>query len=90
MAKTKTKTKSKKKYMPLYKCLLHNDDVHDMDTVIIAIMSVFKYDTAKACNIMMEAHKTGVALCKIEPLEHAELHVEQMQSFSLTMTLEPA
>jgi ATP-dependent Clp protease adaptor protein ClpS len=75
--------------MPMYKVLLHNDDKNAMDFVVSAIVEVFKYEIEKAVNLMLEAHKGGVVLCKTEPLETAELHQEQLQSFGLTATIEP-
>jgi ATP-dependent Clp protease adapter protein ClpS len=38
---------------------------------------------------MMEAHKNGMALCIVEPLEKAEHHRDQLNSFSLISTIEP-
>lgn len=74
---------------PLYRVLLHNDDVNDMGHVVRSLCEVFKLEVPQAVSLMIEAHETGVALVKVEPLEHAELHQEQMQSLGLTVTLEP-
>jgi ATP-dependent Clp protease adapter protein ClpS len=38
---------------------------------------------------MLEAHQKGIALCTVEPLEQAEHHRDQLQSFSLIATIEP-
>ena len=38
---------------------------------------------------MMEAHQNGIALCTVEPLEKAEHHRDQLESFSLLSTIEP-
>ncbi len=75
--------------IPLYKVLLHNDDVNEMDHVVKALMHVFGFEREIAVRIMWEAHDTGVALCSIEPLEQADLHRDQLQSFSLIATIEP-
>ncbi len=76
-------------HIPLYKVLIHNDDVNTMDHVIGALMRVFKLER-KACErIMVEAHKNGLALCAVEPFEQAELHRDQLRSFSLVSTIEP-
>lgn len=73
---------------PLYKVLLHNDDRNTMDHVVHALMRVFKFERPLCERIMLEAHRDGVALCIVEPLEQAEFHRDQLQSFSLTATIE--
>ncbi len=74
--------------LPRYKVLLHNDDVNSMDHVVNALMRVFKFERAACERIMLEAHRNGVALCAVEPLEQAELHRDQLISFSLVSTIE--
>ena len=74
---------------PLYRVLLHNDDMNTMDHVVEALRRVFQFSPQQCIAIMLEAHHSGVALCKTEPMEHAELHQEQLQAFSLTATIEP-
>ena len=76
-------------HIPLYKVLLHNDDSNSMDHVVRALMKVFKFGREECERIMLEAHQNGVALCVIEPLEQAEHHRDQLQSFSLLATIEP-
>jgi ATP-dependent Clp protease adaptor protein ClpS len=75
--------------MPRYKVLLHNDDVNSMDHVVKALRQVFKFDLEECVRIMIEAHDKGIALCIVEPLEQAELHRDQLRSFSLVATIEP-
>lgn len=77
------------KLFPLYRCLIHNDDVNDMTHVVESLRRVFQFSSQQCISIMMEAHNSGVALCKTESLEHAEFHQEQLQSFGLTSTIEP-
>jgi ATP-dependent Clp protease adaptor protein ClpS len=92
-ATDKPKTKDpqqKKKLIPLYKVLLHNDDVNDMLHVAKSLMQIFNLEAERAAEIMMEAHKTGVALVVIEPFERAEFHHDKLQSAFLTATIEPA
>lgn len=84
-----TNTMEKVKLVPMYKCLLHNDDYNDMDNVVMALQDVFKFEVAKAISVMMEAHNNGVALCVIEPMEHAEFHSSCLKSYGLTSTIEP-
>ncbi len=75
--------------IPRYKVLLHNDDVNSTDHVVKALRHVFKFDLEECVRIMLEAHERGVALCAVEPLEQAELHRDQLVSFSLVATIEP-
>jgi ATP-dependent Clp protease adaptor protein ClpS len=75
--------------IPLYKVLLHNDDVNSMDHVVKALIRVFKFEQEACEMIMMKAHYDGVALCTVEPFEQAELHRDQLISFSLIATIEP-
>jgi ATP-dependent Clp protease adapter protein ClpS len=51
-------------------------------------MRVLRFERAVCEAIMLEAHRNGVALCTIEPLEQAELHRDQLISFSLIATIE--
>ncbi|MFA5073004.1 MAG: ATP-dependent Clp protease adaptor ClpS [Nitrospirota bacterium] len=74
--------------VPLYKVLLHNDDINTMEHVTKALMRVFKFGLPKCRHIMLEAHVQGVALCVVEPLEPAELHRDQLISFSLSASIE--
>lgn len=76
-------------HIPLYKVLLHNDDKNSMDHVVRALGKVFRFGPQKCAQIMLEAHQNGFALCVVEPLEQAELHRDQLASFSLVATIEP-
>ncbi len=76
-------------HIPLYKVLLHNDDRNTMEHVVKALMEVFRFGKYESGRIMLEAHRNGLALCTIEPLEQAELHRDQLRSFSLIATIEP-
>lgn len=60
-----------------------------MEHVVKALMRVFKFEQRECERIMVEAHKNGVALCTVEPYEQAELHRDQLISFSLVATIEP-
>jgi ATP-dependent Clp protease adaptor protein ClpS len=76
-------------HLPPYKVLLHNDDRNSMEHVVKALMRVFKFAQQKCEQIMIEAHRNGLAVCAIETLEQAEHHRDQLISFSLTSTIEP-
>ncbi len=77
-------------HLPLYRVLLHNDDTNTMDHVVRSLMKVFRFEKAESERIMLEAHRSGVALCIIEPLEQAEFHRDQLRSYSLIASLEQA
>lgn len=87
--KTEVIESSDTKLQPMYKLLLHNDDVNDMIRVTFAIHDVMKFEMNKCYALMMVAHKNGLVLLKTEPQEHAEFHQEQLQTFNLTVTIEP-
>ncbi len=75
-------------HIPLFKVLLHNDDQNTMEHVVKALMHVFRFEQTESERIMLEAHRKGVALCIVEPFEQAELHRDELQSFSLISTIE--
>jgi ATP-dependent Clp protease adaptor protein ClpS len=76
--------------LPRYRVLLHNDDVHAMDEVVLALVrTVPALSIEAATAIMFEAHNTGRAQVVICPREPAEYYRERLESFSLTSTIEP-
>ncbi len=87
--RTVTVLEVQRTHIPLYKVLIHNDDVNTMDHVVGALMRVFKLERQECERIMVEAHKNGLALCTVEPFEQAELHQDQLRSFSLVSSIEP-
>ncbi len=87
--RTVTILEEQRTQIPLYKVLIHNDDVNTMDHVVRVLMQVFKLERQVCERIMLDAHNNGFALCTVEPLEQAELHRDQLQSFSLVATIEP-
>jgi ATP-dependent Clp protease adaptor protein ClpS len=92
---TEPVTGSETKLSPLYRVLIHNDDVTPMDFVIRVLEEIFRLDAGRAEAVMWEAHTKGVAHVVTEPLEQAEFHVDQARSlsrarhFPLTFTIEP-
>ncbi len=67
---------------PLYRVLIHNDDVTPMDFVVRVLGEIFRLSRARSTEVMFEAHTRGVAHVVTEPLERAEFHVEQARSLS--------
>ncbi len=95
VAKPEITTQQVPRLTPRYRVLIHNDDVTPMDFVVHVLLAVFKKEIQDAMEIMITAHKTGVALVVVLPLEEAELRIEQAysmsrtQKFPLTFTCEP-
>ena len=81
---------------PLYKVLLHNDDITPVEVVIAILARIFYKNAKDAIGIMLTAHNEGIALVEILPLEQAEFKVEQAHSIShghqypLTFSIEEA
>lgn len=75
--------------MPLWKVLLHNDDVNDQVHVVESIVMLTPLGVDDAVEKMKEAHDTGVSLLMTTHLEKAELIQDQFTSRKLTVTIEP-
>jgi ATP-dependent Clp protease adaptor protein ClpS len=79
------------KILPPYQVVLYNDDVHEMTEVVRAIVrSVNGVGLERATRIMLEAHFSGKARVIVCPKELAELYRERLQTYGLTVTIEPA
>ena len=76
--------------LPPYRVLLHNDDVNDMLYVVESICDLTPLPPQRAAAVMLEAHRTGLALLMVTHRERAELYVDQFKSRNLTVTMEPA
>lgn len=76
--------------LPMFRVLLHNDDKNSMEHVVKTLMQVFGWTLEKAVPVMKEAHVKGLALCGIWHFEAAEHYCDQLHSFSLSATMEPA
>lgn len=76
--------------MPRYRVVLHNDDYHSMDHVVIALVrTVASLTPEAAVAIMLEAHYHGQAVVIVCPRETAEFYREGLKSYGLTCTIEP-
>ena len=76
---------------PPHRVILHDDDVHSMDEVVVALRkAVPGLGQRKAVLIMLEAHLTGRATVVVCPKEQAEHYAERIASFGLTVTIELA
>jgi len=81
---------------PLYKVLVHNDDITPFGFVMSVLKQIFKLSAIRAFQITLEAHHGGVALVVVEQREHAEFHIDQAHSlargrnYPLNFSMEPA
>lgn len=77
--------------LPPYRVLLHNDDVHAMDEVVLALRAAVPgLSTGRAVRIMLEAHFTGRGVVIVCPLERAEYYAARLASRDLTVSIEAA
>jgi len=88
-------TDSATKLSPMYRVLIHNDDLTPMEFVVHVLQEVFHLGLIRSTRVMWEAHTKGVAHIVTEPLEQAEFHVDQTRSLSrarhypLSLSIEP-
>ena len=76
---------------PPYRVILHNDDHHSMDEVVLALIkSVPGLNERKAILIMLQAHLHGRATVIVCPREQAEYYAERIGSYGITATIERA
>lgn len=88
-------TKEKVALDPLYRVLVHNDDLTPYDFVIIVLVRFFMLDPQAAELVTWTAHNSGVAQVAILPLTVAQRRVGQahfaasLEGYPLTFTIEP-
>jgi ATP-dependent Clp protease adapter protein ClpS len=94
IAKPKPKPKEKSKEdvenEPMWRVLLHNDDVHTWDYVIFAIVSVVRTITRKkAHKITTQVHTMGTATVTVTWKQMAKQYCLKLQEFGLTSSISP-
>lgn len=70
--------------------IVHNDDVNTYMHVILSLVNLVKLDVPTAMLKTVEVDTEGLSIVATTHKEHAELMQEQLQSASLTCTIEPA
>lgn len=71
------------------KVVLHRDDYHEIASVVTILCQVVQpLQESEAQQIATTAFTEGKAVVIARPLEIAEYYQEQLQRFSLTVTLE--
>ena len=79
---------------PLYRVLIHNDDVTPMDFVIYVLRQIFLLSGPQAVHVMYTAHYHGTAHVDTLPKPVAQRRVHEahfsarLQGFPLKFTLE--
>ena len=75
---------------PMWRVLLHNDDVHTWDYVIYAITTVVKTVTKKkAHKITTTVHTQGTATVTVTWKQLAKQYCLKLQGFGLTSSISP-
>ena len=80
---------------PLYRVVIHNDDVTPYDFVILVLRTVFQLPAPDAEAVTWTAHTTGAAVVMVLPLEEAKHRVGKAHQaaralgYPLTLTIEP-
>ncbi|MGD0092573.1 MAG: ATP-dependent Clp protease adaptor ClpS [Planctomycetota bacterium] len=89
------------KKAPLYHVILHNDDDHTYEYVIVMLVQLFGKDPERAYQHAKEVDSTGVTIVETTTFERAELKRDQIHAFgpdprlarsagSMSATIEPA
>ena len=94
--RTLSDTERVTRHAPMYKVLLHNDDITTVDFVERDVcVGIFKLSASDAKRITSEVHHTGIGLVGVYPFEQAEFKCDQVVSlargrgFPLNVTFEP-
>lgn len=80
---------------PLYRVVIHNDDVTPMDFVVHVLTDIFFLAIDKATDIMMTAHIKGNAYVQTLPKSDAEHRVNKahftarLEGYPLHFSIEP-
>lgn len=80
---------------PLYRVIIHNDDVTPMDFVVHVLKMFFYLSNRKAAEIMLTAHVYGTAYVQTLPKSEAESRINKahfaagLEGYPLHFSLEP-
>jgi ATP-dependent Clp protease adaptor protein ClpS len=75
------------RFLSGWSVLLWNDDVHDMEYVVRALIQTIPMDPEHAVEVMFEAHHNGKAVAWSGAKEVAELYRDGLESYGLTATV---
>jgi len=82
-------------YEPLYRVVIHNDDVTPMDFVVHVLRGIFMILLPDAVKIMYIAHYRGEAVVQILPKSEAEKRINKahfaagLEGYPLHFSMEP-
>lgn len=80
---------------PLYRVLIHNDNVTPMDFVVLVLENIFYLGIDTATEIMLKAHITGKAYVQTLPKSEAEKRINKahfaagVEGYPLHFSIEP-
>jgi ATP-dependent Clp protease adaptor protein ClpS len=80
---------------PLYRVLIHNDDVTPMDFVVNVLVSIFMLSQGESMDVMLTAHYNGVAYVQTLPKTEAEKRINKahfaagLEGYPLHFSIEP-
>jgi ATP-dependent Clp protease adaptor protein ClpS len=80
---------------PLYRVIIHNDDVTPMDFVVHVLKVIFDLAEPDALAVMLTAHLEGQALVQILPRRAAQARIGRahfaagLEGYPLTFHMEP-
>jgi ATP-dependent Clp protease adaptor protein ClpS len=82
-------------YEPLYRVIIHNDDVTPMDFVVHVLNNIFMLLAHDALRVMYTAHYRGEAVVQIVPKSEAEKRINKahfaagLEGYPLHFSMEP-
>ncbi|MEW6400927.1 MAG: ATP-dependent Clp protease adaptor ClpS [Chloroflexota bacterium] len=80
---------------PLYRVIIHNDDVTPMDFVVHVLMTIFFLPQPDAIDVMYTAHHKGAAYVQTLPKAEAEKRINKahfaagLEGYPLHFSMEP-
>jgi ATP-dependent Clp protease adaptor protein ClpS len=80
---------------PLFRVIIHNDDVTPYDFVILILQKIFQLRPLEAEHVTFVAHTSGQAYVTTLPLTEAQKRVGKahfaasLEGYPLTFTIEP-
>lgn len=81
LPKPGVKTDVTEKHAPMYHVILHDDDKHSYEYVIVMLMKLFGKTAERAYKHAEEVDTTGVTIVETTTLERAELKRDQIKAF---------
>jgi len=75
-------------FLPLYKVLLHNDDINSANFVLKKVIEIGRLEEIDAIEKVKEAHTQGISLLLVTHKERAEFMVDQFKTYNITTTYE--